>query len=205
MNSLVMGGRLEFACTYNAAVHDEKDIQRFADEFLNALRELIAHCQLPDAGGRTPSDFPLARLDQASLDRLLAEQPGIEDIYPLSPMQTLFFSANQGSSQAAFDQWHCTLRGNLNVDVFERAWNETIRRHTILRSTVLSAGLREPVQAVHRDVRPPWTVEDWRGAPAEQQRERWEALLKQDRGEALDLRQAPVMRFKLVRLADSTW
>ncbi len=175
INSLVMNDRMEFDFTYNPGLHDEKSMQQFADGFLNALQEVIAHCQLPDAGGRTPSDFPLARLDQASLDRLLAEQPGIEDIYPLSPMQTLFFSANQGSAQAAFDQWHCILRGDLNAEAFERAWNETIRRHTILRSTVLSAGLREPVQAVHREVSPPWTVEDWRTATdAEQQRERWE-------------------------------
>jgi len=205
INSLVMNDRMEFDFTYSSGLHGDKKIQEFADEFLNALREVIAHCQSPDAGGRTPSDFPLARLDQGSLNRLLAEQTGIEDIYPLSPMQTLFFSANQGSAQAAFDQWHCTLHGDLNTEAFERAWNETIRRHTILRSTVFSAGLREPLQAVHRDVRPPWTVEDWRGATAEQQRERWNALLKQDRAEALDLTQAPVMRFKLVRVDDSTW
>jgi amino acid adenylation domain-containing protein/non-ribosomal peptide synthase protein (TIGR01720 family) len=205
INSLVMNDRMEFEFTYNPALHDEKKIQQLAQGFSNALNEVIAHCQLPDAGGRTPSDFPLARLDQTSLDRLWAEQPGIEDIYPLSPIQTLFFSANQGSTQAAFDQWHCRLRGDLNVDAFERAWNETIHRHTILRSTVLSAGLPEPLQAVHRDVRPPWTVEDLRGTLAEQQRERWNALLKKDRGEALDLTQAPVMRFKLVRLDDTTW
>jgi non-ribosomal peptide synthase protein (TIGR01720 family) len=205
INSLVMNDRMEFEFTYSPVLHDGKKIQEFADGFLNALKELIAHCQLPDAGGRTPSDFPLARLDQASLDRLLAEQPGIEDIYPLSPMQTLFFSANQGSAQAAFDQWHCTLQGDLKAEAFERAWNDTIRRHTILRSTILSAGLREPLQAVHRDVRPPWKAEDWRSTPAEQQRERWNALLKKDRGEPLDLTQAPVMRFKLVRVNDTTW
>ena len=205
INSLVMNDRMKFGFTYSPGLRDEKKIQEFADRFLNALREVIAHCRLPDAGGRTPSDFPLARLDQASLDRLLAEQPGIEDVYPLSPMQTLFFSANQGSTQAVFDQWHCTLRGDLNAEAFERAWNETIRRHTILRSTVVSAGLREPLQAVHRDVRPSWTMEDWRGARREQQRERWDALLKEDRGEALDLTQAPVMRFKLVRTNDTIW
>jgi len=205
INSLVMNDRMEFEFTYSPGLHSEKKIQQLVDAFLNALIDLIAHCQLPDAGGRTPSDFPLARLDQVSLDRLLVEQPGIEDIYPLSPMQTLFFSANQGSTQAAFDQWHSILRGDLNSDAFERAWKETIRRHTILRSTVLSAGLREPLQAVHRNVRPPWIVEDWRGTPAERQRERWNALLKQDRGEALDLTQAPVMRFKLLRIDESTW
>jgi amino acid adenylation domain-containing protein/non-ribosomal peptide synthase protein (TIGR01720 family) len=204
INSLVMNDRMEFEFTYSPSLHDGNKIQEFADGFLNALKEVIAHCQLPAAGGRTPSDFPLARIDQASLDRLLAEQPGIEDIYPLSPMQTLFFSANQGSAQAAFDQWHCTLRGDLNTDAFERAWNETVRRHTILRSAIVSAGLREPLQAVHRDVRPPWTAEDWRGTPAEQG-ERWNALLKQDRSEALDLTQAAVMRFKVVRLDDRAW
>jgi amino acid adenylation domain-containing protein/non-ribosomal peptide synthase protein (TIGR01720 family) len=205
INSLVMNDRMEFEFTCSPGIHDEKQLQQFADGFLNALKEVIAHCQLPGAGGRTPSDFPLARLDQDSLDRLLAEQPEIEDIYPLSPMQTLFFSANQGSAQAALDQWHCTLHGDLNLDAFQRAWNETIRRHTVLRSTVLSAGLREPVQAVHRDVRPPWTAEDWRDIPAEQQRTGWDALLKQDRAEALDLTQAPALRFKLARLNDTTW
>jgi len=204
INSLVMNDRMEFDFTYGSKLYGEKKIQEFADGFLNALREVIAHCQLPDAGGRTPSDFPLARIDQASLDRLFAEQPGIEDIYPLSPMQTLFFSANQGSTQAAFDQWHSILRGDLNADAFERAWNETIRRHTVLRSTVLSAGLREPLQAVHRNVRPPWRVEDWRDNH-KIQRARWIALLKHDRAEALDLTQAPVMRFKLVRIDDTIW
>jgi amino acid adenylation domain-containing protein/non-ribosomal peptide synthase protein (TIGR01720 family) len=204
INSLVMNDRMEFDFTYSPGLHGEKTIQEFAKGFLNALREVIAHCELPDAGGRTPSDFPLARIDQASLDRLLAEQPGIEDIYPLSPMQTLFFSANQGSAEAAFDQWHFMLRGDLNADAFERAWNDTIRRHTILRSTIVSAGLREPLQAVHRDVRPSWSVEDWRGTH-KIQRARWIALLKDDRAEALDLTQAPVMRFKLVRITDATW
>jgi acyl carrier protein len=96
------------------------------------------------------------------------------------------------------------LRGDLNSDAFERAWNDTIRRHTILRSTIVSAGLREPLQAVHRDVRPSWSVEDWRGTH-KTQRARWIALLKDDRAEALDLTQAPVMRFKLVRITDATW
>ncbi|MDP9146955.1 MAG: amino acid adenylation domain-containing protein, partial [Acidobacteriota bacterium] len=93
INSLIMDGKLDFECGYNPALHDEKTIQQFADEFLNALKEIITHCQLPTAGGRTPSDFPLAQIDQASLDRLLSEQRDVEDIYALSPIQTLFFSA----------------------------------------------------------------------------------------------------------------
>jgi acyl carrier protein len=200
-----MNGQMKFDFTYAAAMHSEESVQQFTREFLNALREIIAHCQQPGAGGRTPSDFPLAGLEQAALDGLLKEQRDVEDIYPLSPMQTLFFSANFGLAQGSFDQWHCTLRGKLDAGSFERAWNETIRRHAVLRSTVASAGLPEPLQVVHREVRAPWTNEDWRNVPAEQQASRWDELLKQDRGEPLDLARAPAMRFKLVRLREDSW
>lgn len=205
MNSVVTAGRLEFECAYNPALHAEKDICRFTEEFLNALKEIIAHCQLPESGGRTPSDFPLAKLDQAALDQLLAGQRDVEDAYALSPIQTLFFSANHGAAQSAFDQWHCTLQGVLNVPAFERAWQETVQRHTILRSTIVSSGLREPLQVVHREVRLPWSAEDWRGTAREEQNRRWEATLKEDRAQPLSLADAPAMRFKLIRLSEETW
>ena len=127
---MVSCGRLEFECGYNPALHAEKDIRRFSEEFLNALKEIIEHCKLPESGGRTPSDFPLAKLDQASLDLLLAGQHDMEDAYALTPIQTLFFSVNHGAAQSAFDQWHCTLQGALQVAAFERAWQETVQRHT---------------------------------------------------------------------------
>jgi non-ribosomal peptide synthase protein (TIGR01720 family) len=53
-------------------VHRRETIERVAEQFAAALRKLIAHCQSEEAGGHTPSDFPLARLDQESLDTLMA-------------------------------------------------------------------------------------------------------------------------------------
>jgi amino acid adenylation domain-containing protein/FkbH-like protein/non-ribosomal peptide synthase protein (TIGR01720 family) len=205
MNSLVLGGQLEFECAYLPALHAQKDVQRLADEFIGALKELVTHCQMPEAGGHTPSDFPLAKLDQQALETLLAGQREVEDIYALSPIQMLFFSATQGTAQPAFDQWQCTLQGPLDVAAFERAWKETIRRHTVLRSTIVSTGLREPLQVVHREVRLPWSTEDWRNIPAEQHAEHWATLLRADRAQPLSLSEAPAMRFKLIRLAEETW
>ena len=111
VNSLVIDGCLEIWWTYDRTLHPETAIGKLANEFLAALKGLIAHCQSANAGGRTPADFPLARLDQSVLDRLVAEWRDIEDIYPLSPIQTLFFSADPGALHSTFDQWHCTLRG----------------------------------------------------------------------------------------------
>jgi amino acid adenylation domain-containing protein/non-ribosomal peptide synthase protein (TIGR01720 family) len=205
INCLVIDGCLEVAWTYNQSQHSETSIRRLADEFSTALKSLIVHCQSAGAGGRTPSDFPLAGLDQAALDRIIPQISDIEDIYRLSPIQTLFYSANPGASQAAFDHWHCTLRGALDASAYQRAWEETIRRHTVLRSTIHEEGLREPLQIVHRDVQLPWIIEDWRGSSYDRNTERWSTFLKNDLAQPLILTNAPVMRFALIRLTDTTW
>ena len=67
--ALVSGGRL----TVNW-IHDRRrsDIETLAERFLDHLKQLIAHCLSPEAGGDTPSDFPLAGLDDDKLGRLAA-------------------------------------------------------------------------------------------------------------------------------------
>ncbi len=205
INCQIIGGQLELCWTYNPGAQSEAVISQFAERFLVALRVLILHCQSPQAGGRTPSDFPLARLNLATLDQLVAGRRDIEDIYPLSPIQTLFYSANPGAAQVAFDQWQCTLHGKLDVSAFQLAWLETLQRHTVLRSTIHGEGLREPMQMVHRHVQPLWTIEDWRMSSPAQQTERWASFLRQDRAQPLALTKAPVMRFALIRLDEGTW
>jgi amino acid adenylation domain-containing protein/non-ribosomal peptide synthase protein (TIGR01720 family) len=205
VNSMVMDSRLEVSWTYSQNLHSADAIRALAGEFLDALRTVIVHCQSVQAGGRTPSDFPLARLDQPAIDRLVGARRDIEDVYPLSPIQTLFLSASPGSTHSAFDHWQSTLRGPLNVPAFQRAWSETLSRHSVLRSTIHSEGLSEPIQMVHRGVKPQWTVEDWSGSPSGQHAQRWSDFLAFDRAQPLTLTEAPVMRFALVRLADQTW
>ena len=117
----------------------------------------------------------------------MAGRRGIEDVYPLSPIQTLFYSANPGAVLSVFDQWHCTLGGELNVSAFQRAWQETLQRHAILRSTIHGDGLPEPMQVVHRDVQLPWTIEDWRSTPSKEQAARWTTFLRQDRAHTAEL------------------
>ena len=205
VNSLVIDGSLKLWWTSNQSGHSGFAVRRLADEFIVALRELIHHCQSSEVGGRTPSDFPLAGLSQSEVDRLIGNGRDAEDIYPLSPIQKLFYSANPGSAQTTFDQWHCTLRGELNIAALQEAWRETLLRHTILRSTIHGEGLGEPVQVVHRHVQLPWTNEDWSSMPVEQHGERWAEYVNEDRARSLTLTEPPVMRFALVRLDHHTW
>jgi non-ribosomal peptide synthase protein (TIGR01720 family) len=67
----VQGGALELHWTYSSARHRPETIARVAAGFLRRLRELIAHCLSPEAGGYTPSDFVHARVSKQDLDKLL--------------------------------------------------------------------------------------------------------------------------------------
>ncbi|WP_237550387.1 condensation domain-containing protein, partial [Streptomyces sp. SID1034] len=59
ITGIVQEGRLELGWNYPAAVHDEDTVRALAERMMAALRDIVAHCASPDAGGRTPSDFPL--------------------------------------------------------------------------------------------------------------------------------------------------
>ncbi len=205
LNCAVVGHCFEVQWTASARRDAQAAVRRLNDELLTALRELIAHCQAVRTSRRTPSDFPLAGLNQASLDRLTAAAPDLEDVYPLSPMQKLFVSAGRGSADAAFDQWHCTLGGPLDMVAFCDAWHDAVRRHPVLRSAVHVEHLAEPLQVVHRDVRMSWTIEDWRHLTHGERDARWPAFLERDRRWPLRLDRAPLMRFALIRLDDATW
>jgi non-ribosomal peptide synthase protein (TIGR01720 family) len=77
----VSGGRLLMNWAYSEVMHRRETIERVAEDFISALRKIIAHCQSPDAGGYTPSDFPDADLSQSELDDLIATigQPEMQD------------------------------------------------------------------------------------------------------------------------------
>jgi len=73
INGSIAGGRLRLEWTYSENLHRRATIERLVQDFAEALRAIIAHCQSPEAGGVTPSDFPLAGLDQKKLDKVLAK------------------------------------------------------------------------------------------------------------------------------------
>ena len=70
INGSIIEGQLQMSWTYSENVHHRATIERVAGAFVDALRNLITHCQSDAVGGFTPSDFPLARLDQRKLGKL---------------------------------------------------------------------------------------------------------------------------------------
>ncbi|HEU4881685.1 MAG TPA: amino acid adenylation domain-containing protein, partial [Longimicrobium sp.] len=73
VDASVFGGRLYVVWRCGTKVHQRATVERLAEGYMDALRELVAHCRDPHAGGYTPSDFALSGLDQDDLDALLEQ------------------------------------------------------------------------------------------------------------------------------------
>src|SRR5205814_2285950 len=142
----VEGGRLLVWWHYNRKRQRPETIERLAKSFLKELKAIIQHCLALDAGGFTPSDFPLAHLDQQALDLLAKDHRNISDVYPLSPIQQglLFHTLYDGARSGTYvEQLSCTLEGDLNIHAFEQAWQGVIDCHLILRTGFIGDGLEE--------------------------------------------------------------
>uniref|UniRef100_UPI0006D8AD5A non-ribosomal peptide synthetase n=1 Tax=Pseudomonas mediterranea TaxID=183795 RepID=UPI0006D8AD5A len=107
----------------------------------------------------TPSMLPLVKLDQDTLDRIVAGVPGgagnVQDIYPLAPLQEGILyhhiAAEEGDPyllQATF-----AMDSRAQLDGFFAALQAVIDRHDILRTALLREGLEAPLQVVLRQCR----------------------------------------------------
>ncbi len=131
----------------------------------------------------------------------------IESIYPLSSMQQgmLFHTLYAPASGVYVEQLSCTLHGRLDEPAFERAWQQVVQRHAVLRTLFVWENRKKPLQVVRKTVDLPWTCEDWRSHTSAEQQENLEAFLKGDCERGFELDRAPLLRCTLIHLADNTY
>ncbi len=73
LNSEISGDVFRIRLGYSRDLHSRDFARRFADDYLAHLETLIDHCVTPGNTGAVPADFPLAGLDQETLDAILNE------------------------------------------------------------------------------------------------------------------------------------
>src|SRR5205085_3984972 len=109
---------------FSKHLHHTGTIRKLATELITELQDIIRHCAQPDAGGCTPSDFPLTRLNQEEVDRIAGDGRSIEDIYPLTPMQAgmVFHGLSQSEQGMYIQQVTFVLDGVHNPRALGAAW-----------------------------------------------------------------------------------
>ncbi|PRA33148.1 non-ribosomal peptide synthetase [Pseudomonas poae] len=205
INGQVYGGELQLNWTFSERMFDPVQMQQLADEYSAQLQALVEHCLEIEPGVATPSDFPLAKLNQAQLDNLSIDSRQLQDLYPLSPMQQgmLFHAVYEPEVSAYVNQLAVDMEG-LDCARFIQAWRSAVERHDILRTAFLwQEGLAQPLQAVHKRLELDVRQLDWRDQPDVQS-----ALLhlaSTDRDAGFDLERAPLLRLTLVRIAEQRY
>ncbi|MCB0123652.1 MAG: non-ribosomal peptide synthetase, partial [Caldilineaceae bacterium] len=162
INGAIADGQLSLQWSYSKTLFHVQTIERLAHRFISSLQELIAHCQLPESGGYTPSDFPLLDLNQIQLDNLVGRGENIAQIYPLSPMQggMLFHTLYTPNDGAYFEQLSFHLFGLLDVARFQQAWQKVLDRHAALRTGFVWQKVDAPLQIVYQHLTFPWDIQD---------------------------------------------
>ena len=201
----IAGGQLEVQFNFSRNVHSRATVEQIAARYSAALTELISRGSAADAQRWSVADFSLAQMEEAELAGILKSHPALEDIYPLSPMQKLFYSMEASAGQFGLEQWRFVLHGLLDTAAMRRSWERVIERHPILRTAFVSDGLRETMQVV-LPARPlEWTEIDLRDLTEVERQHRLVQSIETDRARNFDLVAGQLLRLILVRTQNDEW
>ncbi|ATQ76400.1 hypothetical protein CR152_19100 [Massilia violaceinigra] len=131
----------------------------------------------------------------------------IEDIYPLSPLQQgmLFHTLLDGDSGVYLMQDRYRIGGAIDGQAFLRAWQLVVQAHPALRTSFLWKTQKQPMQIVHQHVDVPVEQFDLRGQDDAEQEAFIQQVLADEQKRGFDLSKPPLIRFRLVRLADESY
>src|SRR5579864_9213331 len=143
---------------------------------------------------------PFALLSPADRAALPA---GLDDAYPLTALQSgmLYHGAWSAESTLYHNVSSFRLAGAFDEEALRGAIDRLLARHAVLRTSFDLGRYGVPLQLVHRRVEAPLVVEDLRGLPAAEQERRLAAALAAERRRKFDGSAAPLLRFRVQRLA----
>ncbi|WP_122438388.1 non-ribosomal peptide synthetase [Pseudomonas viridiflava] len=207
IDSQVYGGELVLRWTFSAERYLPEVIEALAQDYLKQLQALISHCLTEGSGGLTPSDFPLAELDQAQLDALPVPAARIEDVYPLTPMQEgmLLHTLLEPGTGLYYMQDRYRINSALDPQRFALAWQAVIARHEALRASFCWDIGETMLQVIHKPGDTPIDYLDWRDVASDQQEPRLQALLKSEREAGFDLLRQPPFHLRLIRVDEARY
>ncbi|MFF3566820.1 amino acid adenylation domain-containing protein [Nocardia jiangxiensis] len=185
---------------YASAVLEADEVKELAGHWVRSLGGLAEHGTRPEAGGFTPSDFPMVPLTQDDIDRLRHDNPDLAEIWPVAPgqMGLLATAHSTGAAQFAVD-----LRGPLDDRRLRLSAQAVLDRHDGLR---VAFGDRSygSVQVISDPVDISWRTVDFTDLAAADARVEVERYQAADRLAPFDPQYAPLLRIALLKSASGT-
>ncbi len=205
ISGMIVSGQLSMSLRFDDQVHEAGVMTLLANEYHDALQQLIAGLQeKQDERYITSSDLTYKALSREELD-LLNERYQLEDIYELSPLQSGIYYhwlANRSAS-AYFEQMAYRLHaGNLDLALVKQAYDQLVSRYAILRTSFSNEYGGLPLQIVHKSVPSSFSTERVAAADMEAA---IEAIKEQDKAQGFDLELQSQMRLKVLELGEGRY
>ncbi|WP_081677053.1 non-ribosomal peptide synthetase [Paenibacillus alvei] len=210
INGMVLDGALSLDLSYSRKQYRKETMEAFSQELEQSLRELITHCAGKENTELTPSDVQFKGLTIAELEQI-GQRSGhvgeIENIYSLTPMQKgmWFHSALDRQTAAYFEQTRFTMRGALDVQLFERSWMELAKRHLVLRANFVKGPAGEPLQIIYRDKPVGFEYEELLHLQEDEKQAYLDKKAEDDKLRGFDLEHDALVRVTILRTEEQSY
>ncbi|SDX04417.1 amino acid adenylation domain-containing protein [Marininema mesophilum] len=147
------------------------------------------------------SKVPLVSGDYSSMKKIIKTYSKSKDIYGMTPMQQTMLThhLNHPDSMAFQQQFHVKITGDFDVEVFKEAWERTVERHDILKTSFEWIGVEIPLQIVHKSGQLDWSYSDLSGTVSEGLETKINQYLQQRRKVKYDFKKPTLMRIAMIR------
>ncbi|NMG08551.1 non-ribosomal peptide synthetase [Brasilonema sp. UFV-L1] len=132
---------------------------------------------------------------------------GVKDAYPLARVQAgvIFHTQSMPEEPMYHDIFLYNLQVRLDIQLFQKAVQQVVERHPILRTSFDLTNFSESLQLVHQQVTAPIHVEDLRDLSPEQQQQALSTWIKAEKRRNFDWSSPPFIRFFIHRLTDQSF
>lgn len=161
VNTVIVAGagsdRLDASFRFPAGLLDEDAVRTVSERWAAALSQLVEVVRHDARRRLSPSDVTAAFVTQSDIDTLTAQFGPLQDLLPLSPMQSgLYFAALASAGRDAYSvQTIITVRGDVDAERLAAAINQVVDDHPHLAISVALSESGQPVGAIpisRRDV-----------------------------------------------------
>ncbi len=122
---------------------------------------------------------------------------------PLSYAQERLWLLDQLASTSIYNMFTSVLfRGNLNVELLKRSFQEIIQRHEVLRTT-FSTFDGQPIQVIASSTALALPIIDLQHLSADEQQQEVKSLITREQIQTFDLTKGSLLQVKLLRLAEA--
>ena len=134
----------------------------------------------------------------------ILSKENLQYIYPLTAAQQglLFHVLLDPESGGYFVQSLYQIDGNFDVDNCRETWNILMKRHELLRSSIIHKNQEQPIQVVLKERPLDFMSDDLRNVPEQEQQQVIEKYCHDDRRRGFDLRNDPLFRIRIFQKQD---